>query len=264
MMRDLYLMPEFSVDTSVKTADYGVVTKYTEGDKMEGMDGCSTTCIFNEFCKKMQAAGKDCICSSCYAANMANRFKWNKPDNNGEDKKYLKTSKEISSRIYEDYEIPVLNVKNSYGVFRIESFGELINTNHAVNLIKLIKKNPGVNFGWWTKRPELIARALKNLNLSAEWLKDNCNVIYSNPWKNSVRDGKTIDVMKVVNKYAFINGVFTVYTADYAYKNNVFINCGNKKCLQCLNCYTYHENIFMINEIVKTQAKRYYNLISNN
>lgn len=154
------------------------------------MDGCSTTCMFNEFCKKMQAAGADCICDGCYAATMAKQYKWMDPNKDGDDKKYLKVSKEISSKVYDDDTIPVLNVKNQYGVFRIESFGELINTKHAINLIKLIRKNPGVNFGWWTKRPELIARALKELDLTANWLKDNCNVIYSNPWKNSIKDGK--------------------------------------------------------------------------
>lgn len=261
MMRNLF-NTGFTPASDCKVANYGIVSKYTDGDKMQGMDGCSTTCIFNEFCKKMQQAGKDCICSGCYAANMAKRFKWSEPDKNGDEKKYYKASKEISGRIYSDDEIPVLNVKNQYGVFRIESFGELINTKHAINLVKLIKKNPGVNFGWWTKRPELIARALKELNLSADWLKDNCNVIYSNPWKNSTKDGKIVDVKKVVNKYSFIKGVFTVFTADYAFKNNVFINCGNRKCLECLNCYNYHENVFYVNEIIKSQAKRYYKLIS--
>lgn len=71
-----------------------------------------------------------------------------------------------------------------------------------------------------------------------------------------------IDVNKVLNKYDFIKGVFTVYTADYALKNHVFINCGNRKCLNCLNCYNYHENRFFINEILKSQAKKYYKAIS--
>lgn len=261
MMRNLF-NEGFSPSNDCKVAEYGIVSSFDPKGKMSGMDGCSTTCMFNEYCKKMQAMGEDCICSGCYAANMAKLYKWMDPDDNGDDTKYLKVSKLISSRIYSDDEIPVLNIKNKYGVFRIESFGELINTNHAVNLIKLIKNNPGVNFGWWTKRPELIARALKVLDLSPEWLKDNCNVIYSNPWKNSIKDKKIVDPSKVLSKYSFIKGCFTVYTADYAFKNNIFINCGSKKCINCLNCYTFHDDTFYINEILKSQSKRYYNLMS--
>jgi len=261
MMRNLF-NEGFTPSNDCKVADYGIIEKFDVDGKMAGMDGCSTTCMFNSFCKYMQSMGKDCVCGICYAANMAKMYEWMEPDKNGADKKYLKVSKEISTRIYEDSEIPVLNVRNQYGVFRIESFGELINTKHAINYIKLIKKNPGVNFGWWTKRPELIARALKELNLSADWLKDNCNVIYSNPWKNSTREKSFVDPMKVIKKYAFIKGCFTVYTADYAFKNEIFINCGNRKCLNCLNCYNYHEDIFFINEIIKSQSKRYYNLVS--
>lgn len=263
MIRELNLNPVFKPADGVKVANYGIVKNFRKDGKMVGMDGCSTTCMFNEFCKKMQAAGKDCICSGCYARNMAKSFGWMKPDKKtGGDKYYLSASKEISKRVYDDSEVPVLTINNVYGVFRIESFGELINTNHAINLIKLIKKNPGVNFGWWTKRPELIARALKALNLSGSWLKENCNVIYSNPWKNSTKDGKLIDVNKTVKRYDFIKGVFTVYTASYAIKNNVFINCGGRKCIECLNCYNYHENVFYINEILKSDSKKYYEAIA--
>lgn len=261
-MRKLDLTTNFVPDDSVKVANYGIVGKFSESDKMDGMDGCSTICMFNSFCKKMQLMGEDCICSHCYAATMAKQYKWMEPDKRtGKEQKYLVVSKEISGRIYDDSEIPVLNIKNAFGVFRIESFGELINTNHAINLIKLIRKNPGVNFGWWSKRPELIARALKALDLSADWLKDRCNCIYSNPWKNSCRDGKLIDVNKVLKKYPFIKGVFTVYTAKYAFENQIFINCGGRKCIKCLQCYDYHENTFFINEILKTDSKKYYKMI---
>ena len=94
------------------------------------------------------------------------------------------------------------------------------------------------------------------------FLKENCNVIYSNPWKNSTKDGKLIDVNKTVKRYDFIKGVFTVYTASYAIKNNVFINCGGRKCIECLNCYNYHENVFYINEILKSDSKKYYEAIA--
>lgn len=259
-MRELFLEPFKNNNCSV--AEYGIIKKYTDGDKMDSMDGCSTCCMFNSFCKKMQAMGKDCVCSRCFGKGMSNSFGWMNKDKNGDDKYFLKASKEISKRIYSESEIPFLNVKNRYGVFRIESFGEIINLNHAINLVNLIKKNPDINFGWWTKRPEMIARALKKLNLSAEWLKNRANIIYSNPWINGVKEGKTVDISKILKKYTFLSGVFAVFTANYAIKNNVFINCGYKKCIECLNCYNVHTDIFYINEIMKSQRKKYYKLLN--
>ena len=44
--------------------------------------------------------------------------------------------------------------------------------------------------------------------------------------------------------------VFTVYTEKHATDNNITINCGTRKCLNCLKCYK-NNNIVIINELLK-------------
>jgi hypothetical protein len=44
--------------------------------------------------------------------------------------------------------------------------------------------------------------------------------------------------------------VFTVFTKEYIKENNVSINCGDKKCIDCLICYTQNNTKF-INEKLK-------------
>lgn len=258
MMRDIIKeLHDSKLLKIISVANYGIVKHYTDDDKMEGMDGCSTCCMFNDFCRKMQSMGKDCICSNCFAKSMANSFGWMNVDKDGNDKYYVAASKAISSRVYLWDEIPFLTPKNKFDVFRIESFGEIINLNHAVNLVNLIAKNPHINFGWWSKRPDMIDRALKKCGFNAEWLRDRANIIYSVPFINCIKDGKKYNYAAILKKYAFIKGVFIVYDADFAYCNNITINCGYKKCIECLNCYTLHNDIFVVNEIIKRQQKRY-------
>lgn len=207
---------------------------HNHNGKMEGMTSISTSCRNNTFCEKMSKI-EGTICQKCYAQRQLKAYaKTMMP-------KYEKSTQELTSRILTWNELPIFD--NSVNIVRVESFGELNNTIQAINYINIIRKNPFINFGWWTKRPNLIARALKEMGLTAEAL-DNCNVIYSNPY---------IDTMPKIHKYPFIKGYFTVWSSEEkALENGQLINCGKKKCKECLNCYDLHEEgIFFINELLK-------------
>lgn len=206
----------------------GICTNH--GDKMEGMISINTASCKNEFCKKMSQI-KGTVCEKCYALRNFKRRPNNVP-------KYEKSLKELTTEILPWDRLPVID--ESAEVCRIEAFGELNNTIQAINYINIIRKNPDINFGWWTKRPNLIARALKQLDIS---IPENVNVIYSNPY---------IDTLPKIQPYSFIKGYFTVWTsAEKALEHGCIICCGNKKCKNCLECYDAHDGIFYINELKK-------------
>lgn len=207
----------------------GICTKHT--GKMEGMTSISTNCQNNAFCAKM-AKIEGTICQKCYAQRQMQTYPASR-------KKYSEATDDLTNRVMSVAELPIFD--NSVNVVRIEAFGELNNVTQAINYINIIRKNPFINFGWWTKRPELIARALKALSID---IPDNVNVIYSNPY---------IDTMPKIRRYSFIRGYFTVWsTAEKAFEHGQLINCGSRKCKNCLNCYDLHEEgIFFINELKK-------------
>lgn len=205
-----------------------VCDNHTKGDKMENMISCSSSCTNNAYCRKMSQI-KGTVCEKCYSQKTMNCRKAMKS-------KYEEATEILKTSILSDYDLPTFNAK----VARIEAFGELNNTIQAINYINIIRKNPDVNFGWWTKRPNLIARALKEMNID---FPENCNVVYSNPY---------IDVLPKIQKYSFINGYFTVWTTkEKATENGCKINCGSMKCFHCLECYDYHDGVFFINELLK-------------
>lgn len=233
----------------IVTKNYVEVYGITEHDndlKLDGIDSCNTSCQDNSFCEKMSKI-PNTICSKCYARKQLNRFK-------NQRTKYQRSMNRILNEIIPGYEIPILQTRNIYDIFRIESFGELHDIsegglNQVINYINLIAKNPHINFGWWTKRPNIIKAAV---DMGYE-IPENVNIIYSNPYINSMyASGRKYNVNAILSKYEFIKGVFTVYTAEYATENHITINCGGRSCITCLNCYNAHkENVFYINELLK-------------
>lgn len=202
--------------------------------KMENMISFSSCTACNSFCQKM-AKCEGTVCSKCYAGKMMRMYKSLR-------NKTEKATEIMTKQLIPFDDLPVFaNNASKYGVVRIEAFGELNNTIQAENYLNIIRKNPHINFGWWTKRPNLIARAIKELGM--EKCPENVNIIYSNPY---------LDKLPVIQKYSFISGYFTVWTSEEkAKENNCSINCGKKKCIDCMNCYNQHDGKFFINELIK-------------
>lgn len=205
----------------------GVCTNHS--GKMSGMISISTSCQKNEFCVKMhQVPGT--ICEKCYAHN---QLSYQPTTAN----KYAESTIDLTTRLLNFEEIPTISSAN--GAARLEAFGELNNTIQVLNYFAICEKNPDINFALWTKRPDLISEVITMLG---KCKPENLNIIWSTLMINGSPQ---------IGKYDFVDGYFTVYSAEYAAKHNIKINCGGRKCAECLECYDAHDGIFIINELLK-------------
>lgn len=194
--------------------------------KMSGMQSLSTSCLCNKNCLN-RVENVNLVCSHCYAQRQMKMYK--------NLEKCLKKNTEIlTTRLLTDEEIPLINA----AFFRFESFGDLNNEIQVVNYFRICKRNKHVKFALWTKNPWIIAETINN----GENKPRNLQVIYSSPYLDKC-DNK-------LNKYPFIDKIFTVYTKEYIKENNIEINCGAKSCLSCHKCYVKSKEIY-INEKCK-------------
>ena len=131
---------------------------------------------------------------------------------------------------------------------RIESFGDVANVIQARNYIRIIKAFPEKRCAIWTKNIAIWDTAFK-----AEGGKPkNTTFVLSSPYMN-----KPVS-RTILENFPFIDHVFTVYDKKYAKQHNIKINCGGRKCMECIikkiNCY-YRVNkdndTFYINELKK-------------
>jgi len=191
------------------------------GGKLAGMYSLSTSPLENTFCKQRHAVA-GLVCSGCFSYALNDK-------RDGLRNKLIDNYNIFTSEIIPFENIPYIN--DTY--FRIESFGDLQNVTQAINYLNLIIKNnrpaDPVYFGWWTKNPVFIAKALKQLGIEKP---DNVQIIFSAPCLN-----RPVNIEVIKKVFPFIDKVFTVYTKKYAKDNNITINCGGRHCLSCLNCY---------------------------
>jgi len=179
--------------------------------KMEGINSINTNSLTIPFCIKMSEC-KELVCSKCYArrllkyrASLTNKLELN--------------NELLSSRFLKDSELPIINAL----YFRFNSFGELINDTHLINLIMIVNRNPNTIFGLWSKRVDLIRATLDKI-------PSNLVLIYSNPKINDWNDPFPPTPF---------DKIFSVYNKKDVKirKSDMFINCGGRKCLECLQCY---------------------------
>lgn len=200
--------------------------------KLEGICSISTSVFDNCFCKAKRKL-KTCICSMCYAYNQQS-FQ------NG-----LREHNILNGWILRNVLIPVSAfkvLKFMFPVLRIESFGDTCNVIQARNYIRIIKAFPELTCAIWSKNILIWEQAFQ-----AEGKPQNTTYVHSSHKINKPDD---IDL----NRFDFVDHIFTVYTKDFAKKHNVQINCGGKKCLECIkakiNCYFHNTELF-INELLK-------------
>jgi hypothetical protein len=190
--------------------------------KMAGMQSLSSSCICNPACIA-RMKDENSICYYCFSAAMHNRY-------SALAACLEKNSSVLSSRLFELFELPMINA----AFFRFESFGDLGSVTQARNYIRIAKRNPWTRFALWTKNPGYLAAAIRE-----EGKPENLNVILSSPYMNTPCDA---------SRWPFVDKIFTVYDKDH--QANVNINCGYRKCLDCLLCYTKND-VTVINESLK-------------
>lgn len=191
--------------------------------KMEGIGSISTWCGSNPNCVA-RAKNPDSICSKCYARRMSYRHSLiDRLKNNTEV---------LSSEVLKEDDLPFIN--SSY--FRFESFGDLINKTHLINYMNICQKNPQCTFALWTKN---------------FWIVDDVLEEYEKP-ENLLIVASSGQMNKELDRVpAWADSVFTVYDKDFSKENEVEINCGSRSCLICRKCYTKHEGVMHIHELLK-------------
>ena len=201
-------------------------------NKLEGICSISTSVHDNVFCKCRQKIA-DCICKYCYAYNQQSY------------QTGLKEHNILNGIILRNVLIPTKYFKYLKLIFpylRIESFGDVANVTQARNYIRIIKANPDKRCAIWSKNIGIWARAFE-----LEGKPKNTTYVHSSDKLNVISE---IDR----EKYSFVDHIFTVFTKAYAKKHNININCGGRKCLECIRkktaCY-YRGGDLFINELVK-------------
>lgn len=202
-------------------------------NKLEGICSISTSVHDNCFCQRWRKV-KDCICAHCYAHTQQLRHTG------------LKEHNILNGIILRNVLLPIAALKRLSIVFpylRIESFGDVANVTQARNYIRIIKAFPEKRCAIWSKNLAIWAEAFK-----AEGKPKNTTFIASSPYMN-----KPI-AETILESFPFIDHIFTVYDKKYAKEHNIIINCGGRKCMECIkakiNCY-YRNNILYINELKK-------------
>lgn len=209
--------------------------------KMKGINSLSTSCLTCGRCAKY-ASVKGSICEHCFAKTTQERYKdlaVHLANNSITLNDHIFTSEEIAS-------IPVVGE-----VFRFEAFGDLQSVTQAINYINIARANRKTTFALWTKNPDILAAAVK----AGYKIPKNMCIGLSSLFTDLPYNEKGLDHWK---QYFHIDFVFTVYTADYALEHNITINCGANDCNGCRRCYTRHKHTMYVNEMLKSQSKKYY------
>jgi len=199
----------------------GMTVKHTA--KMESMVSFSTSNLVNTFCEKMKTI-EGSICKRCFANNQL--------------KMQPSTAKKLAANDWVKYDVikkkdaPFINA----AYFRFEAFGELSTMQQLENYMTIAKNNKHCNFTLFTKRADLL-RAFSGKKPT------NFLIMLSSPMINKQAEADGISDL--------IHGVFTVYDKKCVKDKEIKINCGSKKCIDCLLCYKKSKKLRVINELLK-------------
>lgn len=208
----------------MKSKECIIVIKITtkHSGKMKGLISINTNSLTIPNCIE-RAKNDKLVCGACYSNKLlklrpvvANAYQVN---NNF-----------LSMKVHDQEYLPRLNAST----VRFNAFGELINIEHAINLIKICYKNKNTQFSLWTKETAMIWKAIRDFGKP-----DNLILIYSDYAVN-----KPIKEMP-----RYFDKTFTVWSKDH--KNADFINCGAKACFDCFKCYDKEDKTTHIHEVLK-------------
>lgn len=180
--------------------------------KMMGMQSLSTSNLVNPFCVAHRAC-KGSICEKCYACAQMKRY-------TSMQKCMAENFDILTNKLLNRDEIPVINAL----VFRFEAFGDIYNAVQVANYFNICKANPQTRFALWTKNPAIIEKAI-NAGFSKP---ENLIILLSSLYINEQAN---------IEKWSFVDKVFTVYDNDTIERENITINCGANNCFTCQKCY---------------------------
>lgn len=190
-------------------------------DKMKYMLSISTSCKISCGDNAMRDNPED-ICYHCFSDRQQDRQK------NTRDKLIRNTY------LYAFHDIPqeaFMYATRRAEIFRLESFGDLMNACQFENYLKLVRANPETTFTEWTKKPWIMNHVFKTENKP-----ENLIIILSSPRLN-----EPITIEQARADWWFVDKTFTVYDSDYITENEIEINCGARECFTCRTCYEHNE-----------------------
>ena len=187
--------------------------------KLLGIPAINTNTITNSFCmKSSKSKNKKNICTKCYSVYMLSTYRKNCQT------AFQFNSDLLSGGLLEPKQIPLINA----AYVRFNAHGELINTVHILNILRIVRHNPATTFALWTKRTDLVEPLLDRI-------PDNLILVYSNPLIDKLMHKAPTGFHKVFNNV----------TED---PNE---NCTGQKCMECLACYKKDSGVNVIIEAVK-------------
>ena len=171
---------------------------------MKHIPAINTNPLDNAFCNRM--ACSKAVCKHCYSRTMLQGMRKNCGP------AWSANGKVLSESIIPNADLPTINSI----WFRYSGHGELINSNHFVNLCNIARKNPRTTFVLWTKRTDIVRK-------NRDAVPSNMRLIYSNPRVNNV----------LKNAPEGFDKVFNVIDD----KSKHASNCAGKACWDCGICY---------------------------
>ena len=194
--------------------------------KMEGFMSLSTSPLCNPLCMARRTV-EGSICSKCYSCAMHKQY-------SALAKCLAKNTEVLTTTEIPVEEWPLINAH----AFRLEAFGDVQNETQVRNYFNFCRRNRRTLFAAWTKNYAIYHSVIEG----GVKKPSNLLIIISSPMIN---EEANLEACKYADK------VFTVYDKEYAEKNNVVINCGKRKCLSCMQCYSRAGSPTIINELLK-------------
>lgn len=196
--------------------------------KMTGMPAITSSMLCNEHCQKLSNI-IGTVCEKCYTM----KYLKSRP---AVEKCYAENTELLTSSVIPIKQLPFINAT----MCRLETFGDIVNATHLQNYINLIKKNNHCMFSLFTKNYTVVFdyfkthKQPKNLSLVIS------SLLLDEPFG-----------LEFLPEYLTNVKIFTVYSKPFAKGNNITINCGKNRCVDCRRCYTKNKNPIFISEILK-------------
>ena len=196
--------------------------------KMTGMPAITTSMLCNAHCQKLSNI-IGTVCEKCYTM----KYLKSRP---AVEKCYAENTDLLTSSIIPIKQLPFINA----AMCRLETFGDIVNTTHLQNYVNLIKKNNHCMFSLFTKNYTVVFDYFKTHKQPKNLSIVISSLIINEPFELEFLPDHLTNVK-----------IFTVYSKPFAKDNNVAINCGKNRCVDCRRCYTKNKNPIYISEILK-------------
>lgn len=196
--------------------------------KMTGMPAITTSMLCNAHCQKLSNI-IGTVCEKCYTM----KYLKSRP---AVEKCYAENTDLLTTSIIPIKQLPFINA----AMCRLETFGDIVNTTHLQNYVNLIKKNNHCMFSLFTKNYTVVFDYFKTHKQPKNLSIVISSLIINEPFE-----------LEFIPNYLTSVKIFTVYSKSFAKGNNVAINCGKNRCVDCRRCYTKNKNPIYISEILK-------------